>query len=303
MSEEITLKELLEAGAHFGHQASRWNPKMRPYIFTTRKGVHILDLEQTFQLLQKASQFVADRVALGHSVLFVGTKKQASDIIAQEAQRAGQFYVTTRWLGGMLTNFKTIKASIDRLNQLQAKKESPDFNKFVKKERLMIEREIEKLESNLSGIRTMPGMPGVVFLIDPKTENIAKQEAIRLGIPVVAVVDTNCDPSGIDYIIPANDDAVRSIQLITKVIADACVEGNLRHQEALGRAAEAEAKKAKEAEKEAVKAPLVKERTIEKGGKEKRVYLGTKEGTVAEKGEVEKYAKVAAKQGETNQEE
>ena len=232
---EISVKELLEAGAHFGHQSSRWNPKMRPFIFTTKGGIHILDLDQTAQQIKKACKYVTDQVALGGAVLFVGTKKQARDLIAVESQRAGQFFVNIRWLGGMLTNFKTIKASIDRLNQLQKRKESPEFEKLVKKERLMIDRDIEKLERNLSGIRAMNNLPACVFIVDPKKEEIAKKEAIRLKIPVIAMLDSNCDPTGIDYLIAANDDAIRSIQLVTGAIAEACIEGSLRRQEALGR--------------------------------------------------------------------
>ena len=228
---EVSIKELLEAGAHFGHQVSRWNPRMRPYIFTTKGGIHILDLEQTTAALKKAIQFVTDTVALGHHVLFVGTKNQAKAIIEEEAKRAGQYFVNNRWLGGFLTNFKTIKASIDRLDNLEKLAASPEFEKYVKKERLTIEREIKKLNSIFSGIKTMQTLPGCIFIIDPKTEETAKREAIRLKIPLVAIVDTNCDPEGIDYVIPANDDAIRSVQVITKAIADACEEGGRRRQE------------------------------------------------------------------------
>ena len=235
MSTEVSVKELLEAGAHFGHQVSRWNPRMRPYIFSTKGGIHIMDLDQTAAALKKACQFVVNTVALGNSVLFVGTKKQARPVIESEAKRVSQFYVNNRWLGGMLTNFKTIKASIDRMINLEKQTASPDFEKFTKKERLDIERTIAKLDSVLGGIKTMTRVPGCVFIIDPKKEEIAKKEAQRLHIPVVAMVDTNCDPLGIDYCIPANDDAIRSIQLVTKAIADSCEEGLRRRQEQLSK--------------------------------------------------------------------
>src|SRR3990167_6462778 len=218
MSPEVSVKELLEAGAHFGHQVSRWNPRMRPYIFTTKGGIHILDLQQTVECLKKAYKFVADTVALGHQVLFVGTKKQAKPHIETQAKRVSQFYVSNRLLGGMLTNFKTIRASIDRLGSLEKQAASEEFAKLTKKERLTIEREITKLNHVLGGIKTMNKLPGCVFIIDPKKEEIAKKEARRLKIPVVAIVDTNCDPEGVDYIIPANDDAIRSIEIISKGI-------------------------------------------------------------------------------------
>lgn len=287
----VSIKELLEAGAHFGHQVSRWNPKMRPYIFSTKGGIHILDLEQTNEYLKKARQFVADTVALGNSVLFVGTKKQAKPVIQEEAKRSGQFYVCNRWLGGFLTNFKTIKASIERLESLEKKAASPDFEKFTKKERLTTQREIDKLEFVLGGIRNLKKQPGCVFIIDPKTEDIAKREAKKLGIPVVALVDTNCDPDGIDFVIPANDDAIRSIQLITKEIADACLEGNIRRQEALAKEPTAQTKP-DGAEKTA---PLVTEREIGEGG---RAFVGGKKGGAAEDAaaaeDLEQYASAKA---------
>lgn len=269
MSSEVSVKDLLEAGCHFGHQISRWNPKMRPYIFTTKGGVHILDLEQTLLTLQKGCQFISDIVSLGGSVLFVGTKNQARPIIEEEAKRSGQFFVNSRWLGGLLTNFKTIKASIERLYSLEKLAESPDFEKYTKKERLTVEREIGKLNNLFSGIKTMAGMPGCLFIIDPRTEHIAKREANRLKIPIVALVDTNCDPDGIDHIIPANDDAVRSIQIITKAIADACLEGSRRRQEIL----------VKEGKEEEKKAPFAKEKEIKEKGK---AYVGSLEELEAE---------------------
>lgn len=288
MPVEVSVKDLLEVGAHFGHQVSRWNPKMRPYIFATKGGIHILDLEQTYTQLKAACKFVADQVALGEQVLFVGTKKQAKAIIEEEAKRVGQFYVCNRWLGGLLTNFKTIKASIDRLIALEEKTKSEGFAKYTKKERLDTQREIEKLNYVLGGIREMKKIPGVVFIIDPKTESIAKKEARRLNIPIVAVVDTNCNPEEINYLIPANDDAVRSVQLLTKTIADACAEGLQRRQVALAK--EETGEKGMGTEKSA---PLVTEREI----KEKaRAFVGKKKGEAEEAAieEVEQYASAKA---------
>lgn len=232
---EVSIKDLLEAGSHFGHQVSRWNPRMRPYIFATKGGIHILDLDQTANYLKKAVKFVAETVALGGSVLFVGTKKQAKNVIEEEAKRTGQFFVSNRWLGGLLTNFKTIKASIERMINLEKLTASADFEKYTKKERLEVTREIEKLNNVLGGIKTMNHLPACLFIIDTKKEDIARREANRLKIPVVAIVDTNCDPMGIDYLIPANDDALRSIQVITKAIADAAAEGYQRRQAALAK--------------------------------------------------------------------
>lgn len=232
---EVSVKDLLEAGAHFGHQVSRWNPRMRPYIFATKGGIHILDLDQTASYLHKATRFVTETAAAGGAVLFVGTKKQAKNVIEEEAKRSGQFFVTNRWLGGLLTNFKTIKASIERLITLEKLTASADFEKYTKKERLDVTREIEKLNNVLGGIKTMNHLPACLFIVDVKKEDIAKREANRLKIPVVAIVDTNCDPAGIDYLIPANDDALRSIQIITKAVADAAMEGYQRRQAALAK--------------------------------------------------------------------
>lgn len=257
---EVSIKDLLEAGCHFGHQVSRWNPKMRPYIFATKGNIHILDLDQTAVALTQAAQFVTDCVAQGGQVLFVGTKPQAKTIIEQEAKRCGQYYISHRWLGGLLTNFKTIKASIERLHRLEKQTQTPEFEKYTKRERLEVEREIAKLNSIFFGIKTMQRQPGLLFIIDPKTEDIAKREALRLKIPVVAIVDTNCDPGGVDYIIPANDDAVRSIQLITQTIADACEEGLKRRQEILAQ----EEKEEPNGEK---RTPLVTEKEIKEKGK------------------------------------
>lgn len=229
----IGMREMLEAGAHFGHQTKRWNPKMKEFIFGARNGIYIIDLQQTVGLFQQAYEVVAKAVARGEKVLFIGTKKQAQDVIAEEAGRAGQFYVNNRWLGGMLTNFKTIKQSIDRLKTIEKMQTDGTFERLPKKEVIQLTRELSKLEKNLAGIRDMNRLPGLVFIIDPKKEHIAVDEARRLGVPVVAVVDTNCDPDGIDYVIPANDDAIRSIRLFASQIAEACIEGNKLNEERL----------------------------------------------------------------------
>ncbi|MHB8416812.1 MAG: 30S ribosomal protein S2 [Myxococcales bacterium] len=227
---QITMKQLLEAGVHFGHQTKRWNPKMKPYIFGARNGIYIIDLQKTVQLARAAFRFVSDIVAHGGSVLFVGTKKQAQDAVAEEAKRSGQFCVTNRWLGGTLTNFKTIKAGIDRLKTIEKMAEDGTYERLPKKEVASLEREREKLERNLGGIKEMQKLPGCVFIIDPKKEHIAVHEARRLELPIVALVDTNCDPEGIEHVIPGNDDAIRSIRLFAGKVADAAIEGTARHQ-------------------------------------------------------------------------
>ena len=225
----ITMKQLLEAGVHFGHQTKRWNPKMKPYIFGARNGIYIIDLQKTVGLARSAFRFVNDVVAKGGTVLFVGTKKQAQDAIREEASRCGMFYVTNRWLGGTLTNFKTVKTGIDRLKTVEKMKADGTYERLPKKEVASLEREREKLEKNLGGIKDLARLPGVLFVIDTKKEYIAIHEANRLGIPVVAVVDTNCDPEGIDFTIPGNDDAIRSIRLFTSKVAEACIEGKARY--------------------------------------------------------------------------
>ena len=225
----ITMKQLLEAGVHFGHQTKRWNPKMKPFIFGARNGIYIIDLQKTVGLARNALRFVSDAVAKGGSVLFVGTKKQAQDAIREEASRSGQFFVTNRWLGGTLTNFKTVKQGIDRLKTIEKMKEDGTYERLPKKEVAQLEREREKLEKNLGGIKELSRLPSALFVVDTKKEHIAVHEANRLGIPVVAVVDTNCDPEGIDYVIPGNDDAIRSIRLFTGKVAEACVEGKSRY--------------------------------------------------------------------------
>ena len=225
-AQPISMKQLLEAGVHFGHQTSRWNPKMKPYIFGARNGIYIIDLQQTVRMFKDAFEFVLDAVGHGGSVLFVGTKKQAQDIIAEEAARGGQFYVTNRWLGGTLTNFKTVKGSIDRLKSIEKMATDGTFDRLPKKEVVRLERERVKLEKNLGGIKEMKDLPGVVFVIDTRKEAIAVAEAQRIGIPIVAVVDTNCNPDGIDYPIPGNDDAIRSIALFTQIISKAVIEAD-----------------------------------------------------------------------------
>ena len=227
----VTMKELLEAGVHFGHQTKRWNPKMKPYIFGARNGIYIVDLQRTVRMFKTAYDFIVDTAAAGKSVLFVGTKKQARDAIYEEANRCEMFYVHNRWLGGMLTNFQTIRQSIDRLNYLNNIQIDGSIEMFPKKERLKLGKERVKLDNNLGGIRTMNGLPGAMFVVDPKNEAIAVREGRRLNIPIVAIVDTNCDPDDIDYIIPGNDDAIRAIRLITSRMADACIDGNQRFAE------------------------------------------------------------------------
>lgn len=222
----LGIRELLEAGAHFGHQSGRWNPKMKRYIYNgPRRGIHIIDLSKTVKLFEAASEFIADTVASGKPVLFVGTKKQAQEIFREEARRAGQYFVTNRWLGGTLTNWRTIRKSIGRLRQIEKMQADGTVKSLPKKEGLKLEREREKLERNLGGIKDMERMPGAIYLIDPRKEHIAVAEANNLGIPVVAIVDTNCDPDLVEWVIPGNDDAIRSIRLFTSRIADACLEG------------------------------------------------------------------------------
>jgi len=220
----ISMKQLLEAGVHFGHQTRKWNPKMKKYIFTARNDIHILNLEQASELIDEAYSFVRDVVASGKNVLFVGTKKQAQEAVKEEAERCGMFYVNTRWLGGTLTNFKTIASRIERLNKLNQMEKVGEFDLLPKKEVALLKQERDKLEKNLGGIKEMRNLPGVIFLVDPTIEHICVKEAQRLGIPTVAIVDTNADPSGITHVIPANDDAIRSVKLIASAIADAVIE-------------------------------------------------------------------------------
>lgn len=221
----VSLRDLLQAGVHFGHQTRRWNPKMRPYIYGAKNGVHIIDLQKTAKGLVDSSRFLGQTVAHGGSVLFVGTKRAARDIVAEEAQRCQMFFVNNRWLGGTLTNWQTVKKSIDRLIQYEKVRDEGRLDVLTKKEALGVHREIEKMNVNLGGIKGMRGLPACLFIIDPKKEHIAVKEANSLGIPVVALCDTNCDPTGITYVIPGNDDAIKSIRLFTAAIADAVNEG------------------------------------------------------------------------------
>ena len=226
----ISMKQLLEAGVHFGHQTRRWNPKMAEYIFTERNGIYIIDLQKTVKKVEEAYMFIRDVSLAGGSVLFVGTKKQAQDAIKEEALRCEMFYVNNRWLGGMLTNFKTIKKSIQKLNNLNKMAEDCTFDLLTKKEVAALQKEMADLEKNLGGIKDMKTLPSAIFVVDPKKESNAVDEARKLGIPVVSIVDTNCDPDVIDYVIPGNDDAIRAIKLIASVMADAVIEGKQGEQ-------------------------------------------------------------------------
>ena len=237
----LNMKELLESGVHFGHQTRRWNPKMKPYIFGSRNGIHIIDLQKTVKLFNEIHDFIVRTVSEGYPILFVGTKKQSHDAIVEESERCGMFYVVNRWLGGTLTNFQTIKKSISRLKDIDRMVEDGSINRYTKKEALKMEKELVKLEKNLGGIKNMDDLPGAVFIVDPKREYIAVKEVKKMGIPVIAITDTNCDPDDIDYIIPGNDDAIRSIKLICSKIADACIAGHNLAEERLR--AEAEMKK------------------------------------------------------------
>ena len=223
----VNIKELLEAGAHFGHQTSRWHPRMKKYIFTKRNGIHIIDLEQTADMLEKACEFIKETVAEGGKVLFVGTKKQAQSIVEEEAKRCGMYYINQRWIGGVLTNFTTIQGRIDHLVRLEDQQARGDFARLPKKEAMKLNKEIERLNRNLGGFKEMTSLPDALFIIDPTKEGIALAEARRVAIPVVAIVDTNCNPDDIDYPIPANDDAIRAIKLITSKIADAIIENRI----------------------------------------------------------------------------
>jgi len=251
----INMKEMLEAGAHFGHRTSKWNPKMKKYIYGARNGIHIIDLQKTVVLLKEAYQFVVDVVANGGKVLFVGTKRQAQEAIKEEATRVGMYYVTNRWLGGLLTNFQTVKKSIERMKKLESMRDDGSFEGFKKKEALGYEREIKKLNFVFNGIREMNTIPDVIFIVDSKKEKIAFAEAKKLNIPVISMADTNSDPDGIDFVIPANDDAIRAIKLFSAKISDAIVDGGqkreaLLKEQAAKKQAEAEAAAAAAAETE-----------------------------------------------------
>jgi len=232
----VSLRDLLEAGVHFGHQTRLWNPKMKPYIYGEKNGVHIIDLQKTARSLVEASRFVTGVAARGGSVLFVGTKRAAQDVVAEEAVRGGMFYVNNRWLGGTLTNFQTVKKSIEHFVGLEKARDDGRFEMLTKKEGRDLHRRIAKMDRSLGGIKTMKGLPDLMFVIDPKREHIAVREARKLKIPIVALCDTNCDPNGINYVIPGNDDAMKSIRLFTAAIADACIEGGVAGRDALGQA-------------------------------------------------------------------
>jgi small subunit ribosomal protein S2 len=248
------MKQMLETGVHFGHQTRRWNPKMRPFIFGARNGIHIMDLQQTAKLFRRAHDKVAETVAKGGKVIFIGTKRQAHEAVRTEASRADQFFVTNRWMGGTLTNFQTIRKSIDRLKKLEAMFEDGTINRYQKKEILTLRREMDKLELTLGGIKNMDRLPQLAFIVDPKREEIAVKECRKLGIPIVAITDSNCDPDVIDYVIPGNDDAIRAIKLFVAHIAEACMEGAAMGKDgkdadpevAMAAAAEAEAGKDEE---------------------------------------------------------
>jgi len=246
LADTVTVKQLLEAGAHFGHQTGHWHPKMKSYIFTQRNGIHIIDLEQTVTLLNKACAYVRDLVSNGQTILFVGTKKQAQDIVEEEAKRCGMYYVNQRWLGGMLTNFNTIQGRIDYLVRLEDKKSRGELDYLSKKDKLKIEKEMAKLNKLMGGFKEMTSLPGAIFIIDPTKEKIALSEAKKVGVKLVATVDTNCDPDGIDYIVPANDDAIKAIKVICSRIADAVLEGKMLAE--AGETKETEAEESETAE-------------------------------------------------------
>lgn len=293
MSANITMKQLLEAGSHFGHQTKRWNPRMKPYIFGVRNGIYIIDLQKTLRFFREAVKFVAESTANGGKILFLATKKQARELVEEEAIRCGMPFVNNRWLGGILTNFETIRKRLARLIELEKMQEGGLFEVLPKKEVLFLTREMKKLKKNLSGIKDMDKVPDVIFIIDPKKEAIALNEARKLGIKVVAIVDTNCDPSGIDYVIPANDDAIRSIKLITAKIADAAIEGAGIHAKKRQKAEE-EAEKQKKQEAEQEKNPAAKEKTAGASAAAVATAKVTKEKPVA----VEADAKAVEEIGE-----
>lgn len=259
---KVELTQLLEAGAHFGHLTRRWNPKMKPYIFMEKNGIHIIDLKKTQELLTVACDEISKIAAEGKKVLFVGTKKQAKNIIETEARRCGQNWVSERWLGGMLTNFATIRKSVKRLNNIEKQETDGTFDKITKKERLILSREKEKLKKVLEGVESLNKLPGALFVVDVKKEDIAVKEANRLNIPVFAIVDTNCDPDPIDYVIPANDDAVKTIEIIAKQIADSIIEGEakLKEKKAEENAEKERLRKEKEAKREEKKKAEAKEK-------------------------------------------
>jgi small subunit ribosomal protein S2 len=269
----VTMKELLEAGVHFGHQVRRWNPKMKEYIFGERNGIYIIDLQKTQRLFKEAVKFVTQKAIEGATFLFVGTKRQAQDAVEEEAKRCGQFYVNHRWLGGLLTNFQTVQKSIQRMKDIEAMRNDGRFDQLTKKERLKLEREYEALRRNLEGIRDMTRLPDVIFVIDSNKEEIAVREANKLGIPVVAIVDTNCNPDGIDYIVPGNDDALRAVRLFAQKMADAIIEGQQIAREGAAELPEV-TETAEEAAAQAAPPPVIeetkRERPVAQAGKRER---------------------------------
>jgi len=275
MAAVINMKELLEAGVHFGHQTRRWNPKMKPYIFGARNGIHIIDLQKTVRLFKTTYEFIVRTVSEGYPVLFVGTKKQGHDSIVEESERCGMFFIVNRWLGGTLTNFQTIKQSIKRLKDIERMKEDGSINRYTKKEILKMEKELFKLERNLGGIKNMDELPGAIFVVDPRREKIAVKEGRKLGIPVIAIADSNCDPDEIDFILPGNDDAIRAIRLFCSKIADACIEGHSLAEERLR--AEAELLK----EQEITEAEVIVSDDSEEGGPEVIILPKKEEKAVA----------------------
>lgn len=268
----ITMKELLEAGVHFGHQTKRWNPKMKEYIFGARNGIYIVDLQKTVRMFKVAYDFVVDIASKGQSVLFVGTKKQARESIYEEANRCEMYYVHNRWLGGMLTNFQTMKQSIKRLNYLNTIENDGSIDLFPKKERLKFAKERTKLDNTLGGIRTMTNLPGVIFVVDSKNEAIAVSEGKRLGIPIIGIVDTNSDPDEIDYVVPGNDDAIRAIRLFSSRIADACIQGRALYEE----------KKQAQADKGTEKESDAASEKVEMGQGERRIISDGSKGPIIE---------------------
>lgn len=275
----VTMKEMLDAGVHFGHQTQKWNPKMKPYVFGNRGGIHIIDLQKTVVAAQKAAEFVKKQAAQGHKIIFVGTKKQAVDPIQEAAKRCGGFYITKRWLGGTLTNFQTIKASIDRLRKIDIMRDKGELNFFNKKERSQIDKDYMKLNEFLEGIREMKELPGIMFVIDLKKEHIAVQEGRRLGIPIIAIADTNTDPEEVDFPIPGNDDAIRSIMLFTNLIADSYLEGAKEwEQKARARTdKETEAEKPTRAARSSAKEKDSSGPSVQRKPKRKLVAAGTAE--------------------------
>ncbi len=267
----VTMKELLEVGFHFGHQTKRWNPKMKKYIFGSRNGIYIIDLQQSLKKLNEAYEFIRSTTAAGGKILFVGTKKQAQECIEEEATRCHMFSVTQRWLGGTLTNFKTIRLSIERLRELEGMKEQGVYEMHSKKEQARLDREMQKLEKYLGGIKGMEELPDAVFLVDPRKEQIAVREAMKLGIPSVAIVDTNCNPDDVDYVIPGNDDAIRAVRLVASKVADAVLEG-LAQQEALEKAAGDEIAEMEKAMTEAAEATPAEEQESEEGTEDAPEY-------------------------------